>query len=494
MQQPLLSNLDGSAGWESIMAATPQGVQDDRKSNRIVATISEESEEANQAMPMLYRRTDSDSPALALNQHSMHLSESSAEAKFAEPASLSLHAGSKLSFNGFHQWTIKGSLLNDVLSSKVGKTFRSDQFKMANIGNSVWQIEIHPNGWDHTCKGYCTVYLSLLTMPSSWNKIIICRTIQCPQTGSSLTKIASYTRRESRGWMYALPYDELQNGDLSTLDLMITIQTLQIQLKRSQELYYEFDFVYQKKRQFMYKVDEAMMNRLTQCNPGKRVESEIFDRLWCVGLCPNGNTPQNAGKCVVSLSLCALPRNVCRMKVRWTMSIKKVNQKASKTNDFSFDSECKTVNWSAISFSKFKKVKQELTVWLEIEILSEYDKYGDEIKTDDEEENVVSYTAPSETHQQVMALQGNIETMSHKIEELTETLSQSFALHTQKDEEIKELSKQIERISKENAHEMHDMTEQVNAIEKQFLQMNGTLRRIADGHDHESGSCVCLVQ
>eukprot|EP01084_Bolivina_argentea_P009460 17659_1 len=391
----------------------------------------------------------------------------------------SVSSESVSSLDGVHQWTIQGQLLDEILSAKVGQGFKSEPFRMSNIENSEWQIEIFPNGWDTDVKytGYCHVYLSLLSMPSSWNELMICRTIRCVQTESSLTKLARYKELQSRGWVYALPFDEIKRGNFSKLDFIITMNTQQIAFKPRNEIHCPFDAPYEKERQLIYKVDEVIMRRLSHCRAGKRIESEIFDNMWCIGLCPNGDIPENAGKCVISLSLCGFPSDVSKMKVRWTISIKELHQKKCIKSEFSLKRPIQ--NCIATTFDRFQRMKKGMNVCINVEILHQYDEHGDEIECDG--------LSDTDDQVQLMELQHRVERMNEKIELLNSSASESLQLHQEKEVQIQLIQAQVSELLEEQK-ETEAMKQHMNIIDQQVTQMNDTLARIEFNHSNTFGS------
>eukprot|EP01084_Bolivina_argentea_P025922 48192_1 len=93
---------------------------------------------------------------------------------------------------GTYTWNINDrKLLNKIVNAKNGERFYSDVFA---IGELNWKIQINPNGWQKERMGSFDVYVKLLSLPTSWESVIINRIIQCPQTESSQTSISTYNK------------------------------------------------------------------------------------------------------------------------------------------------------------------------------------------------------------------------------------------------------------------------------------------------------------
>eukprot|EP01084_Bolivina_argentea_P208222 355099_1 len=387
-------------------------------------------------------------PELYRKSNTLHMS---VERKVTEYSST--HSTPTTVYDGQYTWTIKGQLLNDVLHAKVGQRFKSETFNIISIGNSRWQIELHPTGWEKKYAGYSTVYLSLLSMPQSWNEIIICRTIKCIQTESSLSKIVSYKPSQSRGWIYALPFDEIKHSNLSKVEFMITIKTLQIKQQETNIYHNLLSINYQKQQQINLQIDEDMMQKLKYCKPGKRIESKLFNSIWCISICPNGNIPANKGKCVVSLCLCCLPSNISKWKVKMNIKCDGMKQKAI-THEFSIKHSNK--EWNEGTFDRFKKL-DSFNMIIDVLIQKEYDQNGDEIEIDHCEEECKERAISM--GEKFDALKQNMAEMNNKLEELMKS-------NKKKDEEITRLNNQLLEEKKQNEMNNDSVLKELNTLKK----------------------------
>ena len=78
-------------------------------------------------------------------------------------------------YHSSYKWTIdKTNILSQVLTSLNGDRFTSPVFE---VGKLDWEIELFPNGDKQKRKGSFIVNLKLLTLPTKWKEILICRTM-----------------------------------------------------------------------------------------------------------------------------------------------------------------------------------------------------------------------------------------------------------------------------------------------------------------------------
>jgi len=104
------------------------------------------------------------------------------------------------------------------------------------------------------------------------------------------------------------------------------------------------------------------------------VESGSFGNMWTVQICPNGDIPEYAGKCMVVLNLCGLPQNVGKFKVEWNIQCKEMNANISSTADFSIESTGKFCNIGR--FADFQKL-ESFSVQIHVFILTVYSVDGE---------------------------------------------------------------------------------------------------------------------
>ena len=287
-------------------------------------------------------------------------------------ASTALSEPNSSFYSGSHTWTITGQLLEDILDAKTGERFSSELFEIANL---KCQIKLCPNGNKEQFNGYCRIFIKIVSMPSQWKTITICRTIGSLQTQSRETRIARCGVGDAKGWVYPLPFSELQGGNFKKLEFCVFIKILRVTLA-SGEGHYQCHFGYNKTQQLSYKLEPKLLDKLKRCRPGKMVESGTFGSMWTVQICPNGDIPEYAGKCMVVLNLCGLPQNVGKFKVEWNIQCKEMNANISSTADFSIESTGKFCNIGR--FADFQNL-DSFSVNIHVFILTVYNNDGEVI-------------------------------------------------------------------------------------------------------------------
>ena len=177
-------------------------------------------------------------------------------------------------------------ILTKILNAKNGQEFKSNKF---TIGQITWQIRLFPNGTDKESIGSCDVYLKLISMPSSWKEITITLTIKSIQTYSSYTHMNTCKIGESFGWpSYTLSQSELRDGNFNGIDFFISIKILKIIYVDSNDIIYKYDPKLKRNAKLIWRMDEKTLKYLKISKIGKRVESDIYDGLWCICIYPNG--------------------------------------------------------------------------------------------------------------------------------------------------------------------------------------------------------------
>merc|ERR1719229_287553 len=135
-----------------------------------------------------------------------------------------------------------------------------------------------------------------------------------------------------------------------------------------------------------------------------------------VQICPNGDIPEYAGKCMVVLNLCGLPQNVGKFKVEWNIQCKEMNANISSTADFSIESTGKFCNIGR--FADFKQL-DSFSVSIHVFILTVYNNNGEVISNGintgglstetsvNDAEMKMNEVAPAAHHENVIGSGGN---------------------------------------------------------------------------------------
>merc|ERR1719464_2061520 len=301
---------------------------------------------------------------------------------FADPSSL----------RGSYSWNIGGQLLSDVLSAKVGDRFSSEVFPIASL---QCQLKLCPNGNKAQFHGFCRLFIKIVSMPSAWSAVTICRCISAPQTDSKETRIARCRAGDAKGWVYPLPFRELQSvvvaSKLDTLSFCADLRILRVEAAApsplsGHSLLFSASLTWAKTQHLKYRMAPSLLKKLRHCGPGKMVESQpLGDSMWTVQVCPNGDIPEYAGKCMVVLNLTGLPRGVDRMKIEWNIECAAMNANISSTAEFSVESTGKFCNIG--TFADFCGIGKngasaEFSVEINVFVLALFDSEGREMEAD----------------------------------------------------------------------------------------------------------------
>ena len=68
------------------------------------------------------------------------------------------------------------------------------------VGRFKWIVQGYPNGIDRDSIGLFDIFVKLLSLPTNWDHIVVRRTIECIESSSKYTCIASYEKDSSFGW------------------------------------------------------------------------------------------------------------------------------------------------------------------------------------------------------------------------------------------------------------------------------------------------------
>eukprot|EP01084_Bolivina_argentea_P235873 396764_1 len=305
------------------------------------------------------------------------------------------YIGYRYMYEGQYTWTVNNKLLNQMKNSKNQRKFLSGTFQ---INELEFQIEAYPNGYKPEKRdvGSFQIFLKLINVPetftntpgsNSYNKnykLIVFRRIFSQQVKSSYSRISQYMTGTSKGWAdYCLGLNEIcKNKKLDCLNFTIQLQILRIYEEHQfnwtpTQIIYENPILYSKRfenQSFKWIIKDELMSLMQNAYPGKQFESDIYNKMWCLNIAPNGASPKWKDYFDMFLVLCALPKNINKINVRWQVIIKELNIK--RVRNYWFDCDKKNCNdcWTdcddqkILSFKEFKLYKQVI-VCLDIQIL-----------------------------------------------------------------------------------------------------------------------------
>ena len=169
--------------------------------------------------------------------------------------------------------------LDNILVAANGEEFESNDFK---IGDVMWKLQLKPNGFDEKQIGSCNIYLCLVWMPSLWSEITISQTIKSVQTYASHKHMQRYHTGKSYGWgTYTLSLEELKAGNYDHITFEAEIKLLCIKYDTDKDHIVEYIYSpkLMKHSEFIWKVEEQLLNILTQ----SRVDKVVFMMIYVMG-------------------------------------------------------------------------------------------------------------------------------------------------------------------------------------------------------------------
>ena len=282
--------------------------------------------------------------------------------------------------SGQYSWVINGTLLQAMLNASNGQTFTSHIFQ---IGHLNWQIEACPNGYKKDQIGHFNVYITLLSCPNKWKSLTVHRRIYCEETESCSSNISVYKKDKSMSWPSGtLLLNEIKHLSLTQIKLTVRISILKI-TKADNGIVYQNPMKMVKHSSFSWLIGSQTLNKMKNAYTGKRFESSIFDNMWLLQICPNGQNIENKGDCLLCLSLCILPQNISRVTINYKFECKELNVSTEDTEDFDYSNHDQFWSLNSLAFEKIKNYNgQTLMINVEIAVLNIYDIDGkDETET-----------------------------------------------------------------------------------------------------------------
>eukprot|EP01084_Bolivina_argentea_P238926 401453_1 len=254
-------------------------------------------------------------------------------------------------------------------------TGKAVSFEAFEIRNTKWRLIVFPNGRNQRFSGYFQAQLQLTSLPTAFKEIIICMTVRCLQTESSNTIITTQTINAHNGWSFALHSSELLKNKHNKLDLMVHVTILQI--NAANNIYYQYKFQYPKTNKLKYTMNKYIINKFVDCKPGKAIEYQASD-MWCIRVMPNGDIPERAGCCIISLQLKLFPANVVEMSVAINIWCSLLEEKSF---EYSFSREHDHIGIALAfgTFDEFMKLK-EFKVSVDLMIVHEYSQFLTDIE------------------------------------------------------------------------------------------------------------------
>eukprot|EP01083_Nonionella_stella_P064495 168127_1 len=270
---------------------------------------------------------------------------------------------------GEHRWCIDTKLLQTMITAKCMEKFISPTFKMCHL---VWQIEAYPNGNTPSSIGSFNIYLRLISIPSAWKNITICRTFKCNETQSGYTAVSQYDKTTSLGWPdFTLSLQDIKTRIhwLNPLQFMIQIKVLQIRLhKNDSQIFYEQKldpYKALKHQSFSWAINRDLLHEMKQSYFRKGFVSPILNDMWCLRVYPAGKAVKS--DFLIQLQLCGLPAQCDVLSTKWKIVCASVDVSVKWNTDFSYTQSCWGWGNNHLSFDAFKTCT-EFTIELEVSV------------------------------------------------------------------------------------------------------------------------------
>ena len=247
---------------------------------------------------------------------------------------------------GSYQWIIDNDTLQLMKSKKGRSKFSSHTFKIAEL---EWIIDVYPNICSSSEAGIFQVYLRLVSLPTTWEHVLLCLNIRCPETQSSHTSLQQWDEgRSDWGWPpNAMKFTEIES--LNQLSFIASIRVNKIKLKNSNKYYYQQNVSIPRISKIEWKINEDLLSKMKLSHNGKRFTSPIYNDTFCFAICPNGESFAH-GRTKIELVLCALPPNQKNINLKW-----KINLNATESSSIGDKTYYKSSK--KFSFDKFQKLK-----------------------------------------------------------------------------------------------------------------------------------------
>ena len=215
---------------------------------------------------------------------------------------------------GEYTWKVRGYVLRKMKRANTTDQIPSPSFLIAGLS---WRLVSYPNGKEGR-DGSFDLFVQLLSLPPAWKHIECCIRIKCHDTKCSWTMYQQYTAGSSRGWTEnTMLHQDIQSLDKMTFSVSIWIH--KIVLNSNLSLFERM--LTSKHHQIQWTVDPEQLQLIKSAHDGFKIESEIFDEMWCLQIHKLGiiTDTRNTAYFMVFLQSCALPKGVREYKVLWDM-------------------------------------------------------------------------------------------------------------------------------------------------------------------------------
>eukprot|EP01084_Bolivina_argentea_P314030 543901_1 len=284
-------------------------------------------------------------------------------------------------YRGTYQWTISGSLFNQMLTASQGQKFTSDVFE---INKLHWYIYVYPNGGN--LSGDFEVYIALLSLPANWSHIQINCSIHIPETNTTFSSIVKCDNQENQapfGWHPGmLQLNEIIHSNINKLTIIITNKILRIASNTSNTWRKLKDCIiyqspinnYKRHYKFEWILNKFEMEHEQYWHIDKYFSSNMIGDIFFALYLPLRNQ--------FTICIAGFPNEIENKKcfvdgvqIKWSVYIKEANINMNTTSKFDYKNYMDTSVLPSFTFDNFKQY-QSVTFIIDIQILNEYDPDG----------------------------------------------------------------------------------------------------------------------
>ena len=282
-----------------------------------------------------------------------------------------------------YKWIIAGQSLQDILSpdthNKFSLSINSLTFKTASI---TWHLTAYPT------KTHIAFQLKCINKPSEYSQIIGQWRIFCVELQTSNTSIGNYSNYTDL-FSQGLSIKDIKRNFLRQITIIFEMQILRIYREitwwntNENKVIYKHQMCYKQaiqaqKIQFEWLIDGNVMKQMRLAHPGKKFESDIFNKMWCIRIAPNGMDRDYEGEFEIVLQLCSLPRNVEKMCIKWSVECGELGDEAIGARSFTVN-DCVAYLTKTIyfSFDQFREMKKDtIKICVGVEVIQMFDADG----------------------------------------------------------------------------------------------------------------------
>eukprot|EP01084_Bolivina_argentea_P077202 139966_1 len=224
-------------------------------------------------------------------------------------------------YGGIYKWTINNiTEVNKVLYAEIADYYESDAF---TLSDTIWRIKLNPNGSQKEHKGSFGIYLRLQSLPKQWKAVFVVITIQCLNPKRNFKLSALLQRDNLGGTQCLMALNEFIQNNIKSLVFVVSINILRVIAKENDKILYNKQLNNCKETA---EIDWKLLctKQLKSYKLNEAIQSQIYDDMWMLELCPTGYVSDNAGFVTFRLTLCHIPPNIEKLLIKWKIYCKQL--------------------------------------------------------------------------------------------------------------------------------------------------------------------------